>query len=60
MHINKQENSIKNNYSEFYDNFPYNNRIDHTIYESEKEMQEGAEAIDLDEAFNALNKKYYG
>ena len=46
--------------SEVYDRFARINRIDQAIFESEKEMQEGAEAIDLDDAFAMLNKKYYG
>jgi PHD/YefM family antitoxin component YafN of YafNO toxin-antitoxin module len=46
--------------SELYDKFARIARIDQTIYESEKEMQEGGEDIDLDDAFNLLNKKYYG
>ena len=46
--------------SELYDRFARINRIDQVIFESEKEMQEGAEAIDLDDAFAMLNKKYYG
>ena len=46
--------------SELYDRFARINRIDQAIFESEKEMQEGAEAIDLDDAFAMLNKKYYG
>jgi prevent-host-death family protein len=46
--------------SELYDRFAKINRIDQAIYESEKEMQEGEEAIDLDDAFNMLNEKYYG
>lgn len=46
--------------SELYDRFAQINRIDQAIYESEKEMHEGGEAVDLDEAFAALNKKYYG
>lgn len=46
--------------SELYDRFAKINRIDQAIYESEKEMQEGGEAIDIDEAFAMLNKKYYG
>lgn len=36
------------------------NRIDQAIYESEQEMFEGGETIELDEAFEILNKKYYG
>lgn len=46
--------------SELYDRFAKINRIDQAIYESEKEMQEGGEAIDIDDAFAMLNKKYYG
>ena len=46
--------------SELYDKFAKINRIDQAIYESEKEMEEGREAIDLDDAFERLNKKYYG
>jgi prevent-host-death family protein len=46
--------------SELYDRFAKINRIDQAIYESEKEMQEGGEAVDLDDAFNMLNSKYYG
>ena len=46
--------------SELYDKFARINKIDQAIYESEKEMREGDESIDLDEAFEALNRKYYG
>lgn len=46
--------------SELYDKFAKINRIDQTIYESEKEMEEGGASIDLDEAFEKLNRKYYG
>ena len=46
--------------SELYDKFAKSNRIDQAIYESEKEMEEGGASIDLDEAFEKLNKKYYG
>ncbi len=46
--------------SELYDKFAGVNRIDQAIYESEKEMEEGGESIDLDTAFERLNKKYYG
>lgn len=42
--------------SELYDKFADINRIDQVIYESEKEMEEGGEAIDLDDAFERLNK----
>jgi PHD/YefM family antitoxin component YafN of YafNO toxin-antitoxin module len=43
--------------SELYDKFARINRIDQAIYESEKEMQEGGETIDLDDAFRMLNSK---
>lgn len=46
--------------SELYDKFARTNRIDQAIYESEKEMEEGGVSIDLDEAFEKLNRKYYG
>ena len=45
--------------SELYDQFIKTNRIDQIIYESEKEMNEGAKYIDLDDAFKKLSKKYY-
>lgn len=46
--------------SELFDKFAKINRIDQAIYESEKEMEEGGVSIDLDEAFEKLNRKYYG
>ena len=46
--------------SELYDKFVKSNRIDQAIYESEKEMEEDGASIDLDEAFEKLNRKYYG
>lgn len=46
--------------SELYDRFAKINHIDQAIYESEKEMSENADSIDLNEAFERLNKKYYG
>ena len=46
--------------SELYDKFAKNNCIDQAIYESEKEMEEGGISIGLDEAFEKLNRKYYG
>lgn len=46
--------------SELYDKFAKTHRIDQAIYESEKEMKEGGESIDLDTAFKRLNDKYYG
>ena len=46
--------------SELYDKFVKINRIDQAIFESEKEIEEGGVSIDLDEAFEKLNRKYYG
>lgn len=46
--------------SELYDKFAKANRIDQAIFESEKKMEEGGISIDLDEAFEKLNRKYYG
>ena len=46
--------------SELYDKFAKIHRIKQAIHESEKEMEEGGKAIELDEAFESLNKKYYG
>lgn len=46
--------------SELYDKFTRMNRIDLSIYESEKEMEDGGISIDLDDAFDQLNRKYYG
>ena len=57
----------KNGYSdlvvmsaELYDKFARENRIDQAIYEAEKELAEGGERIELNDAFERLNKKYYG
>ncbi len=57
----------KNGYSdlivmsnELYDKFAKANHIDQAILESEKELEDGGVSIDLDEAFEKLNKKYYG
>ncbi len=46
--------------SELYDKLARINRIDQAIFESERELEEGGEAIDLDVAFEELNRKYYG
>lgn len=46
--------------SEYYDRVMLDSRIDQAIFEAEKELEEGGEYIDLDEAFERLNKKYYG
>ena len=46
--------------SELYDKIARENRLDQAIYESEKEVTGDGELMDLDEAFERLNKKYYG
>ena len=46
--------------SELYDHFNKINRIDQAIFEAEQEMENGGTALDLDDAFTRLNKKYYG
>lgn len=46
--------------SELYDDLYNTNKIDKAIYESEREMQIGGKSIGLDDAFDRLNKKYYG
>lgn len=57
----------KNGYSdlvvmsaELYEKFAQINRIDQAIYEAEKEVENGAELISVDNAIERLNKKYYG
>ncbi len=34
--------------------------IDQAIYESEKEIEDGAEAVDAETVFEELEKKYFG
>lgn len=51
MPIKDLINTTENGYSDI-------NRIDQSIYESEKEMDKGGKSYDLDEAFELLNKKY--
>lgn len=46
--------------SELFDKFAKINRIDQAIIESEKELVEGGISIDLNEAFDKLDRKYYG
>lgn len=43
--------------SELYDKFAKINRIDQSIYESEKDILNGAEAVDADVVFAELEKK---
>ncbi len=45
--------------SELYDKFARMNRIDQAIFESEQEMENGAEAIDAEAVFTELEKKYF-
>lgn len=46
--------------SELYDKFARLNRIDQAIFESEQEMQNGAEALDAEDVFTRLEKKHFG
>ncbi len=46
--------------SELYDEFARINRIDQAIYESEKEIENGAEAIDAELVFAELERKHFG
>ncbi len=46
--------------SELFDQFASINRIDQAIYESEKEIENGAEAIDAETVFEELEKKHFG
>ncbi len=57
----------KNGYSDFvimsseiYDQFARINHIDQIIQSAEREAANGAELISADEAFEQLDKKYYG
>lgn len=56
----------KNGYSdlvvmsaELYDRFASVLKIDQAIFEAEEEMSRVAESMDVEEAFAALDKKYY-
>jgi PHD/YefM family antitoxin component YafN of YafNO toxin-antitoxin module len=46
--------------SELYERFAQINKVDQAIFEAEKEVEDGAEPIDVDSAMERLNKKYYG
>ena len=46
--------------SELYERFAQINKIDQAIFDSEKEVEDGAEPIALDIAKDRLDKKYYG
>ena len=46
--------------AELYERFVEINRIDQLIFEAEKEIGEGGQAIPVRKAMDRLNKKYYG
>lgn len=46
--------------SELYDSFARMNRIDQAIYESEREVELGAEPVAAADAFAGLEKKHFG
>lgn len=46
--------------SELYDKFARMNRIDQAIFESEQEIDNGAEAVDAEKVFADLEKKHFG
>lgn len=57
----------KNGYSdlvvmsaELYERFASINRIDQAIFDAEREIEDGAPTISLEDAKKALDKKYYG
>lgn len=57
----------KNGYSdlvvmsaELYDRYASILRIDQVIFNAEEDLRNGGEAIDAEEAFAKLDKKYYG
>ena len=46
--------------SELYDKIARENRIDQAIFESEREMADGGTLMELDDAFDKLDNKFYG
>jgi len=46
--------------SELYDKIMKINRMDQAIFESEQEIENGAEAVDAETVFENLKKKYFG
>lgn len=46
--------------SELYDKFARTNRIDQTIYESEKNLLNGGKPVDAEKIFTELDMKYFG
>ena len=45
--------------SELYDKFARMNRIDQAIFESEQEIDNGAETVDAEKVFADLEKKHF-
>lgn len=45
--------------SELYDRFARTNRIDQAIYESERDLLNGGNPVDAEQAFLELDKKYF-
>ena len=46
--------------SELYDSMVRDSRINQAIYDAEREIENGGQAISLAEARSKLDKKYYG
>ncbi|MCF0111978.1 MAG: type II toxin-antitoxin system Phd/YefM family antitoxin [Erysipelotrichaceae bacterium] len=46
--------------SELYDSLMFTQQVDKAIEEAEQSLKDGAPCIDIDDAFAALDKKYYG
>ena len=46
--------------SELYDKFARTNRIDHAIYESEKDLLNRGKLVDAEKIFTELDMKYFG
>lgn len=46
--------------SELYDKIMKINRMDQAIFESEQEIENGAEAVDAETVFENLEKKHFG
>lgn len=46
--------------SELFDKFASINKIDQVIFSAEEEVSNGGKTIDIDEAFDMLDRKYYG
>ena len=58
--IQKGHMPLKKMNAKQYEAFAKINQMDQAIFESENEMMSGGKAIDLNEAFQQLNAKYYG